>query len=264
MRSYYEKTRDDSGEIMLQYNAEGSFPPHFHRNLEIVLAKRGSYEILINGSVCKAEGDAVIVIDSFDLHEYTKRIPDENGMLESIVVVVPYHYVRGFREIRRGRAIAEPVICDGELTDRLMALTKEYIASQTSEAIRQNAAELMLSILAERIRWVDQRTKGEVELVREILTYIHENYRSDIKRSDIARTLGYAPAHISRVFHSYLSVGIPEYVAKLRLDHVDHARQNGDSRSLSALICDAGFNSQQTYYRCKKKYMGAKNEGNIV
>ena len=50
-------------------------------------------------------------------------------------------------------------------------------------------------------------------------------------------------------------MGIPEYVAKLRLDHVENARQNGDNRSLSALIFEAGFNSQQTYYRCKKKYL---------
>ena len=69
MRSYYEKVRDDSGEIMIQYNAKGTFPAHFHRNLEIVLVKRGSYEILINGRMCKTEGDAVLVIDSFDLHE---------------------------------------------------------------------------------------------------------------------------------------------------------------------------------------------------
>ena len=254
MRNYYEKMRDDSGEIMIQYNAQGPFPAHFHRNLEIVLIKCGSHEILINGRRVKTEGGAVIVIDSFDLHEYTKRIPDAEGMLESRVVVIPYSYVRGFHEYRRGRSIAIPVINDPALTEQLMALTESYIVSAESEAVRKSAAELMLSVLAERVGWTEESVKGEIELVREILSYIHENYRTDIRRSDIARKLGYTEAHISRVFHSYLSMGIPEYVGKLRLDHVETARQNGDERSLSALIYEAGFQSQQTYYRCKKKY----------
>lgn len=259
MRSYYEKMRDDSGEIMVQCDAQGPFPAHFHRNLEIVLIRSGSHEILINGRMCKTEGDAVIVIDSFDLHEYTKREPNDNGCLESRVVVIPYSYVHGFHQLRRGYTIADPMIRDAALTNQLFDLTECYIAPKGNEAIRKNAAELMLSILAERIKWTNVPTKGEVELVREILSYIHENYRSNISRSDIARTLGYAEAHISRVFHSFLSMGIPEYVAKLRLDYVEAARQNGDKRSLSALIYEAGFKSQQTYYRCKKKYPDESN-----
>ena len=112
----------------------------------------------------------------------------------------------------------------------------------------------MLSVLAERIEWTEEGMKGEVELVREILSYLHENYRCNIRRSDIAHTLGYTEAHISRVFHSYLSMGIPEYVSKLRLEHLENARRNGDNRSLSVRISEAGFQSQQTYYRCKKKF----------
>ena len=255
MRSYYEKMRDDSGAIMVQYNAKGPFPAHFHRNLEIVLIKRGSHEILINGCLYKTEGSAVIVIDSFDLHEYIKRMPDETGALESRTIVVPYSYVPGFHKLRTGRTIAEPVIRDAVLAERLFAFIGDYVAPPGSESVRKSAAELLMQILADRLIWAEECAKGEVELVRQILSYLHENYRTGIRRTDIARTLGYADAHISRVFHSYLSMGIPEYVAKLRLDHVENARQNGDRRSLSALISEAGFQSQQTYYRCRKKYM---------
>lgn len=239
---------------MVQYNAEGLFPPHFHRNLEIVLAKSGSYEILINGRVCKVEGAAVIVIDSFDLHEYTKRIPDASGALENRIVIIPDRYVLGFQQTRRGRSITDPVIRDAALAERLIELTESYLAPEGSEAVHKSAAELMLSVLAEYIDWSEGSVRGEVELVREILSYIIENYREPISRSKIAKTLGYTEAHISRVFHSYLAMGIPEYLAKLRLEHVENARQNGDKRSLSALISEAGFQSQQTYYRCKKKY----------
>lgn len=260
MRSYYEKMRDDSGELLIQHNARGTFPAHFHRNLEIVLAKSGSYEILINGRMFKTEGDAVIVIDSFDLHEYIRRVPDAFGRLENEILVIPYSYVHSFHEYQKKRSLAQPVICDETLTERLMTLIRQYLNETESEAVRKSTVQLMLSILAEHLQWTEEPVRGEVELARQILSYIHENYQKAIRRSDIARVLGYTQAHISRVFHSYLSMGILEYVGRLRLDYVENAIENGDHRSLAVLISEAGFNSQQTYYRLKKKFASRTEE----
>lgn len=253
MKSYYEKERDDAGKLDIGRNSEGTYPAHFHRDLEIVLAKRGSYEILINGIPQKAEGDAVFVIDSFDVHKYVKRVPDEEGRLENKTLIIPYSYARGFNEIKRGRAIKLPVVTNAELVDKLSELTENYIVLAKGEAVRKNAVELFLAILAECITFSEETPRGEVELVRKILSYIHQNYRGDVSRRSIARTLGYTEAHVSRVFHSYLLVGIPEYVGRLRLEYVESARSRGDNRSLTALIHEAGFSSQQTYYRCLKK-----------
>ena len=253
MKSYYEKIRDDAGKLDIGRDSAGTYPAHFHRDLEILLAKRGSYEILINGIPQRAEGDAVFVMDSFDVHKYVKRVPDAEGRLENKTVIIPYAYARNFNEIKRGRAVRNSVIEDSALVDKLYELTESYIATAKSEAVKASAAELFLSILSEHLVFSEGSARGEIELVREILSYIHENFRGNVSRVSIARTLGYTEAHISRVFHSYLKTGIPEYVNRLRLDYVESARKGGDRRSIVELIYDAGFNSQQTYYRCLKK-----------
>ncbi|MBQ8308818.1 MAG: helix-turn-helix transcriptional regulator [Clostridia bacterium] len=89
--------------------------------------------------------------------------------------------------------------------------------------------------------------------IRSILAYIQQNYRAEISRKSIARALGYTEAHISRVFHRYLGVGLAEYINGLRLAYVKKLRANGDTRTTIELIYEAGFNSQQTYYRVKGK-----------
>lgn len=254
MKSYYEKIRDDAELLEIGRDTEGTYPAHFHRDLEIMLTKRGSYEILINGRSQKAEGSAVFVMDSFDVHRYVTRVPDESGRLENKIIIIPYTYARGFNEIKRGRAVSEPVIKNEALVDRLYILAEDYIATAESEAVKRSAAELFLAMLSEHICFSEGKPRGEIELVRQILSYIHDNFKGEISRADIARALGYTETHISRVFHSYLLVGIPEYVGKLRLDYVEAARKGGDKRSLTALIFEAGFNSQQTYYRCKKSF----------
>ena len=253
MKSFYEKERDVSGVLIVNKNTRGSYPAHFHQNLEMVIAVKGSYEIAINGRSEHTEGDAVIVVDSFDVHHQIMIKEDANGELLNRILIIPYAYLREFNERRQGRSISEHVIKDDALVARLMRICDEYLTSGQSEAVKKSAVKLLLSLLYEGLSWREKRDSGEAELVRRMLLYIDKNYREDVSRTAIARSLGYTEAHISRVFHSYLNMGIPEYVGRLRLHHVESARKSGDRRAIAELIYEAGFSSQQTYYRCLKK-----------
>ena len=97
--------------------------------------------------------------------------------------------------------------------------------------------------------------------MRRVLSYIQENFRGDVSRKRISSELGYSPEHISRVFHTYLGKGLSEYVNELRLSYIDSLIEDGDARSITELIYDAGFGSQQTYYRERKK---AEKKGNQI
>ena len=63
------------------------------------------------------------------------------------------------------------------------------------------------------------------------------------------------------IFHTYLGKGLSEYVNELRLSYIDSLIEDGDARSITELIYDAGFGSQQTYYRERKK---AEKKGNQI
>ena len=108
-------------------------------------------------------------------------------------------------------------------------------------------------MLAERLEFVESRSGDDRVLMRHILIYIQENYRQNLTRASIARALGYTEAHISRVFHRYLQIGISEYINNLRLAYIARLRADGDKRPTGELIFEAGFGSQQTYYRAKAR-----------
>lgn len=231
-------------------NGRHIFPSHFHRNLEIFIMRRGAYDISLGEERFSLTDGTVAVIDSYEIHGYDAQ---KEGEVDDCVLVIPYEYLTGFTARRRRMAIDQPVIRDEALCDALLKVVDEYLLGQTSEEIRKSAVDLLLSILSQRIVWKEGKSREEGALVREILAFIQENYTGDASRGAIARALGYTEAHISRVFHRYLQKGISQYVNELRLAHIERNLARGDRRTVIELIYEAGFKSQQTYYRVKAR-----------
>ena len=125
-------------------------------------------------------------------------------------------------------------------------------AAQTQDA----GAQLLLARLLEHLTFSPARGGGERLLLREILSYLQEHFKEPLTRTNVARALGYTESHISRVFHSYVGKGLSQYVNELRLQYIERRRRHGDTRPLTELIFEAGFGSQQTYYRAKSAITG--------
>lgn len=250
MNGFYEKRREDEGVLVVARNSNHMYPAHFHRNLEIFIVKKGGYRVRIGETSFVISAGTVAVIDAYEIHEYT----DKDGMdTNDCVLLIPYDYITDFTARRRGKLIKNPVIQDGALVDVLLKIIDEYICNQSDVTIRRNAVNLLLSFLFPKLEFQTEKRTEESALVRNILSYIQEHYTGDVSRSMIARALGYTEAHISRTFHKYVKKGISEYVNELRLSHVERAIKNGDSRTVIELIYEAGFKSQQTYYRYRAK-----------
>lgn len=250
MKGFYEKNREDEGKLIVSRNAGHIFPAHFHRNLEIFIVRKGEYRLSIGEQSLTVGSGMVAIIDSYEIHSYDAR---ENIDADDCVLVIPYDYVTEFTARRQGRTLKNTVVKDDVLCQSLLKIVDEYLYEQADKEVQKSAVHLLLSLLYPKLAWTNEKTREESSLVREILAYIQENYTGDVSRSTIARVLGYTEAHISRVFHRYLNKGISQYVNELRLSHIDRALARGDNRSVIELIYDAGFKSQQTYYRFRAK-----------
>lgn len=251
MESFYEKEREENTRLLSFRNSDHTFPPHFHLNLEVFLVLHGEYALTISGEEYILTDGAVAVVDSYEVHSYRRIREVENA--DTGVVILPEPYLERFNEKRNGKRFAERVRTDEALCKRLLAFVDEYFCKGRQEGVLSAAAELFLALLAEGAEFTERKERGEEALVRKILSYIQEHYRGEVTREILARELGYTEAHISRVFHRYIGKGISEYVNGLRLKYIQRRRKAGDTRTELALLYEAGFNSQQTYYRVKKK-----------
>ena len=248
MREFYEMHREE-GELHFSRNGIHIFAAHFHLNPEILIVARGGYEITLSGKSYRVGEGCIAVMDSYEIHSYDDRLETETA--DDAVLIFPYRYLRRFYKRHEGMRIANPVIEDNELCRSLMTIADEYLKS--SEPVKEAAAELFFAKLEERLTFCEDKRSGETALIRRILAYIQENYTENISRAVIARELGYTEAHISRVFHSYIGKGISEYINGVRLAHIDRRLAADDGRSITELIYEAGFGSQQTYYRARRR-----------
>ena len=249
MRTYYEHSRDESKLVHLSRSRSHVYPSHYHQSLEVYILRRGSCRLEINGRVADLSGGTVVVIDSYDIHHY---ISWGEGS-DDCAIVIPYRYLDRFNRERGAKALADNYILNSALADELLDLADRYIRRGSEDAVTEAGISLFLSVLLSRVALSDSPPRGESGLVRQILDYIGDNFRGDISRSRIAAELGYTDSHISRVFHRYLGRGICDYVAELRLDYIDRMIKEGDPRSQTELIYDAGFGSPESYYRWRKK-----------
>lgn len=254
MKGFYEKSREENTELHIRRRGTHDFKAHFHGNLEIFIIKSGAYRITVNEHEYTLTDGQIAVIDSYNIHSYEGL----RGAGDDCIIIVPYRYLRAWSEVRRGMAMGSPVIEDGELACELLDIADRHLCEGVSVRRREAAIKLLLAMLLERLEWVEDHSRSEVSLIREILAYIHENYRNNVTRGGLARALGYTEAHISRVFHRYIRTGISAYVNELRLEYVDRLREAGDRRSVTDLIYEAGFGSQQTYYRAKSAHRGGE------
>ena len=248
MNGFYEKHREEDKSISFQQRNSLSYSMHFHINLEVLLLLRGETTLTTGGENFLVRAGDIAVVDSYEMHAYKDK---ENSDIEAYVLIFPYSYLRRFSAKRKGKGIAYPVVRDEELCQELAFLAGKYLSVQ-DEDVKEASADLFLNLLYKRLSFTDAKTRGENALVREILIYVQENFRTNISRRSIAHALGYTEAHISRVFHKGIGKGISEYINGLRLAYIDRLRAEGDNRSTIELLYEAGFNSQQTYYRVRK------------
>lgn len=255
MKAFFEISRDNVDEIFIQAKASNDFPRHFHSAIEVLIVTRGAYAVTLGDKAHTIRDGALIVFDSFDVHGYDGVIAEETTDEDACIVIIPYKYLGEFNAVRGSCRIASPIIANPGLCAELTALAKRYFSEDVnaSPSTKKAAASLFLSLIYENLTFTEAGAVDDGSLIRSILTYIHKNYRTDISLSKTARALGFTEAYISRTFHRYVNKSFSSYVNTLRLDHLNDLRARGDTRKTTELLYEAGFQSQQTYYRWAKK-----------
>ncbi|MBO5412293.1 MAG: helix-turn-helix transcriptional regulator [Clostridia bacterium] len=249
----YERTREERNRLECSVSRNRVFPPHFHLDLELHVLRRGNITVNVNGEEQEVHDGTITIIDSYDVHSFRNQ-SGENW--QDLLLIIPYKFLTRFNAIRENFKIADPFIHDPALCEELYAVADRFLLNpdfRSDENVQACAVDLLLSLLCRRIEFSKKKERGDAILVRQILAFLQEHYSENVKRSDVARELGYTETHISRVFHRFLQMGISEYVNRLRLSEMERRRKQGDTRTTLELLYEVGFQSQQTYYRAKLK-----------
>lgn len=250
MKGYFEKHRDEDTSILAHRRCYHLYPAHFHSNMEIYIVKKGGAKISINGNDYVLDDGCIAICDCFDMHSIDKQ----DFSSDDCILIIPYEHLSNFNYKRKDLRIKNNIIKNAHLAEQLLSLIDKFLINQPDESISICATNLILMLIYPHLSFSAQKNSGEFDLFRQILIYIQANFKSDISRKKIANHLGYVEAHVSRVFHKFLNKGISEYINSLRIDYINRQMASGNKKTKTELIFESGFQSQQTYYRVKKKY----------
>ena len=91
------------------------------------------------------------------------------------------------------------------------------------------------------------------DVLQQIREYIHNNFTSNIKRSEIATRFGYNEYYFSVFFKKRFGINFQEYVNSLRYNYVKQRLSfNTSNESKTNIILSSGFNNAFSYYRYAK------------
>ncbi len=110
-----------------------------------------------------------------------------------------------------------------------------------------NIAETVCSYIKLVLKTIPFDLNGDAHwIVREIKLYARENFRNDIKLSDLAKKFGFNEKYIGRLFKSTANVSFTQYVNRLRLGHAKGLLLSSE-KTVIEIALDCGFENV-TYF----------------
>lgn len=249
MKAYHEQLREEDSNLIIQRSTNHTFNPHFHINVELLIIKHGRTKITFNGNDIELTDGMIAFFDSYDIHGYET---DLSVKADDCLLVIPLKFLDNFSSLKKSGKVINPVIHDPDLCQKLISIIDNFLINQSESTVISSAVNLILSLIYTKLQTAETTENADEELIVKILDYVNKNFRTNVSLSKVSAELGYCTAHLSRTFHKYLKMTLPEYVNNLRLDYVEK-HKNDKGVFITKLIFDAGFKSIQSYYRNKKR-----------
>lgn len=249
----YEIARDSHALPSCWHSPNNACAPHFHSALELVYVQKGAMEAILNGKAYCIKSGELLVVPSYTVHRY--HTPERS---DTLVMTVPLAYIPAFQRILSEKTFSLCHVHAGALSaevgrcmQRCRALERQ---SPDSMAIR-GYSHVILALLTEGIPLEDVRKQADDALVRNILTYLHDNYRTPLSLKTTASKFGYSASRFSHIFNQHIGCSISEYINTLRCRQAAAALLDGEE-SVTQAAMSAGFNSMRTFYRAFMNVFG--------
>jgi AraC-like DNA-binding protein len=261
----------DCFHVVERFKTEFTFPLHQHKEFELNFIENGTGLRRIVGDSVEYTGDyELILISGESLEHVWEQGHCNSKMIREITIQFGSDLLsrnllekNQFTSIRRMLKQAEHGI-----SFPVKAIMKIYSQLDTIASENQGFEQFLrlLKILNDLSQCEGARTLAsssfasaqrntESRRVRKVKEYINQNYKKDIRLSELAEMVGMTPVSFSRFFKLRTSKTLSDYIIDIRLGFA--SRMLVDSTQTISEICyDCGFNNLSNFNRIFKKKKG--------
>ncbi len=255
MKAFYEKKFSP---IHIMQGENLSFPPHLHKELEIVVCLKGLITVTCNQSVYTLKEHDILYVFPNCIHSYTHS--EHSKFLICIASVGSFPL---FKKIFTKECVNPKLEAPktGLLYPLLQALCAEYTTIETNAkdtntketavkdiSVMLSYLQLILALSFREMEFQEKKTNHYEDILPEILNYLEENYTLELNADIIASHFGINPSYLSRLISSRLQCTLTQYIHELRINYAKHLLEHsGDSITQIGFEC--GFQTQRSFNR---------------
>ena len=234
-------------------------PLHHHDFYEIYLFLSGNVEYLVEGRSYTLQPNDLLLISPLELHR-PMVAPDKS--YERIVLWIDEAYLNSLPERQAVKDCFDSghnlFHCTGTAIPSLVRhLVREDCSEQSGS--RMYAEGLFLQLMAEIIRLIsglpdDADHAGDTPLVSQVLRYISDHFREELKLDDLAAQFFVSKYYLAHTFRENVGTSVYHYIQLKRLQHARQLLSEGGSPGEVCHAC--GFQDYANFYRAFRQIYG--------
>lgn len=243
---FYE---NKSSQLYCWLGCDMTFPLHIHKELEIMVVKKGEIEVTIN-SVTRLlhEGDISFALPN-SIHSYKSYSPSEHLMIIFNGDMLPL-YKNIFTTCRACQTHIPASLAPEDAVASLDGIYREVHSGNNPGTVTGHLYILVSRLLPLMdLRKIRKDISGE--LIERLLNHIQLNYLNPISLNSIAAELNISPYRISRLFSNNIGLRLDKYINELRISYANHLLISSD-KPITEIAFECGFDTLRTFNRAYK------------
>ena len=240
-----------------------SWPPHYHRALEIIYMIEGEVAVFLNRQRYILKPRDFIVIDSMKLHELVYRSRKSSG----VIIEISKGYMRKFLPemevldiecIGNDKSKEDPDILKvgrilHDLSDNYKDKNRGYMLR--SSGLIMELMDTLTESFSQNVKDVlPENFISQMERLGKIIDYAEDNYQNSISLQEAADYLGLNKEYFCRYFKHNMGYSFMDYLSHVRLNHIyqDLVLTNDP---VYDIIDRNGYTNRKLFYsKFKEKY----------
>lgn len=245
---------------------------HWHKEVEIIYVEKGSIDFSIEMKKISITEGQCVFINRESLH-YGKVVGIEESIHHAIVfnldflssAIYDYCQSKYLDPIINGKALFPYTVNNSiewgrEVIEEIKSIMKCYRELKVGWEIGIKSSLLrIVSILAGNDGFVIKGTTNEdvkeykINLIKKIINYIHENYKSKIYIDSLAKVANMNTQYFCRFFKTQTGKTPIDYINQYRIEQATKILQNED-RKIMDVCYEVGFENFSYFIRKFKEY----------
>ncbi len=263
MRYYHEKIQTDvklPAKVYLGSSNDTTchYPLHWHKHLEFNMVLSGKIKGMIGQEPIEVTKGEIFFVNSGELHETDVDCSDE---MRAVTILLSYDLIKeylpnvdeyyfDFTNHPEAAEKVKQIILKCAFYEQEK---KEFYELEQSIALHQLCHILLTEckLPREKRRSMPYEQKNQKN-VKKAISYMEENFRSELKLNQIASYIGMSPNYFARFFKQSTGETFGEYLCEIRL-YYSHQELIETDHSITEIAYNNGFANVKSFIETFKR-----------